>query len=186
VIGTAYLILSYLAYPKAESAPRVDSAEPSHSYPPTTHACIKIHSAGKLVPRSRLAYFVGMDNESTGFRIYFSERRIINVERKVAFDRSKGDDSITINIEATPAPSEINDKIRENSLEPEIVPLEDDLNHSHWNTCSTATGISLCYEIQCYGIRNHLEYCTSMLWNPEYMEYFLMFHILFHLQAQSS
>jgi hypothetical protein len=29
--------LSYLTYPKAESAPRVDSAEPSHSYPPTTY-----------------------------------------------------------------------------------------------------------------------------------------------------
>jgi hypothetical protein len=42
----------------------------------------------------------------------------------VVFDRSKGDDSITIDIEATPAPSEINDKIRENPLEPEIIPLE--------------------------------------------------------------
>jgi hypothetical protein len=67
-----------------------------------------------------------MDNESTGFRIYFPERRIVNVERKVVFDRSKGDDSITIDIEATPAPSEINDKIHENPLEPEIVPLEDE------------------------------------------------------------
>jgi hypothetical protein len=127
-----------------------------------THAWVKIHGAGKLVPRAQLGYFVGMDNESTGFTIYFPEQRIVNVECEVAFDRSKGDDSITIDIEATPAPSEINDKIRENPLEPEIVPLEDELKHSHRNTCSTATGLSLCYEIQCYRIQNHLEYIYAM------------------------
>jgi hypothetical protein len=38
-----------------------------------TRAWVKIHGAGKLVLRARLGYFVGMDDESTGFRIYFPE-----------------------------------------------------------------------------------------------------------------
>jgi hypothetical protein len=55
----------------------------SQVLPLGTRACVKMHGAGKLVERARLAYFVGTDNESTGFRIYFSEQRIVNVECEV-------------------------------------------------------------------------------------------------------
>jgi hypothetical protein len=56
-----------------------------------TRAWVKIHGAGKLQRRARLGHFVGMDDESKGYRIYFPEQRRVAIEREVIFDRSAGD-----------------------------------------------------------------------------------------------
>jgi hypothetical protein len=53
-----------------------------------TRAWVKIHNAGKLERRAKLGFFVGYDDESTGFRIYYPERRTVGVEREVTFDVS--------------------------------------------------------------------------------------------------
>jgi hypothetical protein len=45
-----------------------------------TRAWVKIVDAGKLERRARLGYFVGYDTKSTGYRIYFPERRLVRVE----------------------------------------------------------------------------------------------------------
>jgi hypothetical protein len=51
----SYLILSYLAYPKAESAPQVDSAEPSHSYPPTPWTFLSLPRLPKKLPKPAIS-----------------------------------------------------------------------------------------------------------------------------------
>src|SRR5262245_17274173 len=66
-----------------------------------TRAWVKIVNAGKLEPRARLGYFVGFDNNSTGYRIYFPERRIVRVEREVTFDTTPRD-AIEIPIDEIP------------------------------------------------------------------------------------
>jgi hypothetical protein len=61
-----------------------------------TKAWVKIVGAGKLDRRAEPGYFVGYDNESTGYRIYFPEKRIVKPEREVVFDLDQLDDSILI------------------------------------------------------------------------------------------
>lgn len=58
----------------------------SKAVPFGTRAWVKILKAGKLDRRAKLGFFVGMDFESTGYRIYYPDRRHVNVEREVVFD----------------------------------------------------------------------------------------------------
>jgi hypothetical protein len=70
-----------------------------------TRAWVKIMDAGKLEPRAKLGFFVGFDDESTGFRIYYPDKRTVNPEREVTFDRLTRDEQVPI--DATPAPNSI-------------------------------------------------------------------------------
>jgi hypothetical protein len=56
--------------------------------PFSTCAWVKIHNAGKLDHHVKLGFFVGYDDESMGFRIYYPECRTVGVEREVTFDVS--------------------------------------------------------------------------------------------------
>jgi hypothetical protein len=53
-----------------------------------THAWVKIHNAGKLERRVKLGFFIGYDNESTEYHMYYPECRTVGVEREVTFDVS--------------------------------------------------------------------------------------------------
>jgi hypothetical protein len=48
---------------------------------------IKVKDAGKLDPQAVEGHFVGYDEESKGYRIYFLKRRSIIVERDMYFDK---------------------------------------------------------------------------------------------------
>jgi len=48
---------------------------------------VKVKDAGKLDPQAIDGYFVGYDEESKGYRLYFPRRRQIAVERDVYFDK---------------------------------------------------------------------------------------------------
>src|SRR5262245_33188369 len=75
-----------------------------------TRAWVKIHSAGKLEPRARLGYFVGYDDTSTGYKIYYPERRTVGVEREVVFDTSPRD-VIEVPIDDLPIDSVFKEKL---------------------------------------------------------------------------
>ena len=62
-----------------------------------TRTWVKIVDAGKLDPRAKLGFFVGFDHESTGYRIFYADKRRVNVEREVAFHRVGMDASVIIN-----------------------------------------------------------------------------------------
>src|SRR3984957_18516231 len=63
-----------------------------------TRAWVKIVDAGKLDRRARLGYFVGYDSQSTGYRIYFPDKRSVNVEREVVFDRTVVQDTVAVDL----------------------------------------------------------------------------------------
>jgi hypothetical protein len=48
---------------------------------------VKVIDAGKLEPQAVEGHFVGYDEESKGYRIYFPKRRSIIIERDVYFDK---------------------------------------------------------------------------------------------------
>jgi hypothetical protein len=50
---------------------------------------IKRLDAGKLDPRAEEARFVGYDDESKGFRIYWPKKRKVSVERDMYFDKNR-------------------------------------------------------------------------------------------------
>src|SRR5262245_30941426 len=74
-----------------------------------TRAWVKIHNAGKLEHRAKLGYCVGYDDNSTGYRIYYPERRTVGVEREVVFDTSPRD-VIEVSIDDLPIASTLKDK----------------------------------------------------------------------------
>jgi hypothetical protein len=69
-----------------------------------TQVWVKIHDAGKLEPRARPGYFVGYDDESTGYRIYFPDTRKVNPEREVIFNLTKADDTVLVDGPEEPQP----------------------------------------------------------------------------------
>jgi hypothetical protein len=48
---------------------------------------MKVKDAGKLDSQAVEAHFVGYDEESKGYRLYFPKRRVVVVERDVYFDK---------------------------------------------------------------------------------------------------
>jgi len=48
---------------------------------------VKVKNAGKLEPQAVEGHFVGYDEQSKGYRIYFPRRRSVIVERDVYFDK---------------------------------------------------------------------------------------------------
>jgi hypothetical protein len=66
-----------------------------------TRAWVKLVHSGKLEARAKLGYFVGFDFQSTGYRIYYPERRSVGVEREVVFDTSSRD-NIIVDIDDIP------------------------------------------------------------------------------------
>jgi hypothetical protein len=48
---------------------------------------VKLKDAGKLEPQAAEGHFVGYDEESKGYRIYFPRHRLIVIERDVYFDK---------------------------------------------------------------------------------------------------
>jgi hypothetical protein len=61
-----------------------------------TRAWVKIVKAGKLEPRARPGFFVGFDHDSTGYRIYFPDRRVVKPEREVVFNLEEVSDMVEI------------------------------------------------------------------------------------------
>ena len=49
-------------------------------------AYVKLENAGKLEKRASKARFVGYDNESKGYRIYWPEKHVVSIERNVVFN----------------------------------------------------------------------------------------------------
>ena len=49
-------------------------------------AYVKLENAGKLKKRASKARFVGYDNESKGYRIYWPEKHAVSIERNVVFN----------------------------------------------------------------------------------------------------
>src|ERR1700731_3564862 len=66
----------------------------SHAVPFGTCTWVKIVDARKLDTRARFGYFVGFDLTSTGYRIYFPDKKQIRVERKVIFNRDDEADPV--------------------------------------------------------------------------------------------
>jgi|ERR1700722_1352817 len=64
-----------------------------------TQVWVKIVNARKLKPQAKLSYFVGYDDESTGYWIYYPEGRSVSIECKVVFDQGTFDDTVTVKIE---------------------------------------------------------------------------------------
>lgn len=50
---------------------------------------VKQLKVGKLEPRAKIGHFVGVDDESKGWRVYWPERRKIIIERDVVTDQDK-------------------------------------------------------------------------------------------------
>jgi hypothetical protein len=48
---------------------------------------VKVKGAGKLDPQAVEGHFVGYDDESKGYRIFFTRRHTVIVERDVYFDK---------------------------------------------------------------------------------------------------
>lgn len=61
-----------------------------------TPAYVKLVKASKLEYRAVAGYFVGMDSDSRGYRIYFPEKRRVSVEREVRFNLDAPDDVIRV------------------------------------------------------------------------------------------
>src|ERR1700731_2198789 len=59
-----------------------------------TRAWAKIVDASKIDRRARLGHFVGFDSTSTGYRIYFPDKKLIRVEREVVFNREELTDPV--------------------------------------------------------------------------------------------
>src|SRR6202045_4677950 len=59
-----------------------------------TRAWAKIVDASKINHRARLGHFVGFDSTSTGYRIYFPDKKLIRVEREVVFNREELTDPV--------------------------------------------------------------------------------------------
>jgi len=66
-----------------------------------TKAWVKIINAGKLEPRAKMGYFVGFDNESTGYRIFLPDKHVVAIEREVVFDTSWKSEEVTFEYELT-------------------------------------------------------------------------------------
>ena len=49
---------------------------------------VKVKDAGKLEPQAVEGHFVGYDEKSKGYRIYYPKRRTVIVERDVYFDKN--------------------------------------------------------------------------------------------------
>ena len=49
---------------------------------------VKQLDAGKLDPRAKEAHFMGFDEESKGFRIYWPKKKKVSIERDVYFDKN--------------------------------------------------------------------------------------------------
>jgi Reverse transcriptase (RNA-dependent DNA polymerase)/gag-polypeptide of LTR copia-type/Zinc knuckle len=64
-----------------------------------TTVWVKIVGAKKLDKRARKGHFVGYDMTSTGYRIYFPDKRKIGVEREVAFNMTDDQSFIPPDIE---------------------------------------------------------------------------------------
>jgi hypothetical protein len=54
--------------------------------PFSTPAWVKIVNAGKLDTHTKAGYFIGFDDESTGYMIYVLEKQAVIIECKVAFN----------------------------------------------------------------------------------------------------
>jgi hypothetical protein len=52
-------------------------------------AWVKRLGVGKLKPKAKEYHFVGIDNESKGYRIYWPEKNCVSVERNVYFNESE-------------------------------------------------------------------------------------------------
>jgi hypothetical protein len=68
----------------------------SNVVPFGTQAWVKIVGAGKLEARAALGYFVGLDNESTGHRIYFPEKRTVKPEREVVYNLEAASEMVVL------------------------------------------------------------------------------------------
>jgi hypothetical protein len=60
-----------------------------------TECWVKVVGAKKLDRRARKAHFVGYDDESTGFRVYFPDKRSIGIEREVVFNVKDDESFVT-------------------------------------------------------------------------------------------
>ena len=63
---------------------------------------VKVKDAGKLEPQAVEGHFVGYDEESKGYRIYYLKRRTVIVERDVFFDKDAAVDLDEVAIEGEP------------------------------------------------------------------------------------
>ena len=52
-------------------------------------AWVKLLDAGKLEPRAAEGHFIGIDNESKGFRIYWPGKNTVSIERNVYFNENE-------------------------------------------------------------------------------------------------
>lgn len=48
---------------------------------------VHVEHAGKLEPKANEAMFIGVDTESKGYQVYWSEKRRVSIERNVTFGR---------------------------------------------------------------------------------------------------
>ena len=79
----------------------------SNIIPFETPAWVKIVSAGKLKPCAKFGYFIGYDEQSTRYHIYFLEKRSVGVKREVVFERTLKDQVIiSLNLFSTDNESE--------------------------------------------------------------------------------
>ena len=65
---------------------------------------VKLTKPGKLNSQSREGRFVGHDEESKGYRIYWPENRSLTVERDVVFEPFASEDVVVVDELRKPAP----------------------------------------------------------------------------------
>lgn len=93
---------------------------------------VKKLDVGKLKPRALEARFVGIDDESKGYRIYWPTHRKVSIERDVYADKTKIFEPKTVEIEGEnaaeksinpPASDSLTPKPIENPLPPASIPF---------------------------------------------------------------
>jgi hypothetical protein len=60
---------------------------------------VKWLDAGKLDPRAEEAHFVGFNEESKGFQIYWPKKHKVSIERDVYFDKNQALEPDKVSIE---------------------------------------------------------------------------------------
>ena len=82
---------------------------------------VKVKDAGKLEPQAVEGHFVGYDEESKGYRIYYPKRRTVIVERDVFFDKDAAIDLDEVAFEGEP---DISSQPATNNTTPVTNPVE--------------------------------------------------------------
>ncbi|KIJ04663.1 hypothetical protein PAXINDRAFT_41474, partial [Paxillus involutus ATCC 200175] len=96
---------------------------PSHLSQAHEFGCkvyVRIQDVGKLEARAEEAAFVGVDEESKGFRVYWPKRHRVSVERNVSFvpDTVVVADDVPVEGESKVVKDEVNDNNAQHVLPP--------------------------------------------------------------------